>query len=328
MERYGDPQVTARLKKQLKLPLVVAPMFLVSGQDLVVASSSSGVIGSIPALNARTTEILDQWIGKIVARLREKTAAAPFAVNLIVHASNARLDADLDLMVKHRVPVVISSVGSPDRVIEKIHGYGGLVLSDAATVRHARRAASVGVDGLVLLSAGAGGNTGWLNPLSFVAEVRDFFDGPIALAGGLSSGRQIAAAEMMGADFVLMGTTFIATLESEADQSYREMLIESGADDVVTTDKLSGIPANILRASLERSGFTVSGDHKGFSVKREAELMKLWRDIWSAGHGVGGVTRVAGVSDEVERLMRERATALQGNAALGKAYPMNIASSR
>ena len=320
MGNYGDPQVTARLQAKLKLPLFVAPMFLVSGRNLVVASSSNGVLGSIPALNARTTEILDSWISDIVTNLETVGATAPFAVNLIAHASNKRLDADVELMIKHRVPIAISSVGSPDRLIDSIHSYGGLVFSDAATVRHARRAASAGVDGLVLLSAGAGGNTGWLNPFSFLAEVRRFFDGPIALAGGLSSGQQIAAAEMMGADFVLMGTTFIATLESEADQSYRDMLIESGADDVVTTEKLTGIPANILRASLEKSGFIDGGNHKGFSVNRDTELMKMWRDIWSAGHGVGGVTRIVSVRDEVERLVHERAAALKRNQSMAEVY--------
>jgi nitronate monooxygenase len=163
-------------------------------------------------------------------------------------------------------------------------------------------------------------STGWLNPFSFLAEVRQFFDGPIALAGGLSSGRQIAAAEMMGADFVLMGTTFIATHESEADQRYRDMLIESGADDVVTTDKLTGIPANMLRASLEKSGFIDGGNHKGFSVNRDTELMKMWRDIWSAGHGVGGVTRSVSVRDEVERLVHERAAAFKRNQSMAEAY--------
>jgi nitronate monooxygenase len=319
MGKYGDPRVTAQLRDKLKLPLFVAPMFLVSGRNLVVASSSNGVLGSIPALNARTTEILDSWIGDIVAKLEIEGAAAPFAVNLIAHASNTRLDADVDLMIKYKVPIAISSVGSPDRLIDSIHSYGGLVFSDAASVRHAKRAASAGVDGLVLLSAGAGGNTGWLNPFSFLAEVRSFFDGPIALAGGLSSGRQIAAAEMMGADFVLMGTTFIATRESEADQSYRDMLIESGADDVVTTDKLTGIPANVLRASLARSGFTDGGSHSGFSVNRDTDLMKMWRDIWSAGHGVGGVTQIVSVRDEVERLVRERAVALERGRSLAEA---------
>ncbi|WP_035971397.1 nitronate monooxygenase family protein [Bradyrhizobium sp. WSM3983] len=320
MRKYGDPKVTARLRARLSLPLIVAPMFLVSGRNLVVASSSNGLVGSIPALNARTTEILDSWIGDIVVSLETAGATAPFAVNLIAHASNTRLDADVDLMVKHKVPIAISSVGAPDRLIDSIHGYGGLVFSDAATVRHAKRAASAGVDGLVLLSAGAGGNTGWLSPFAFLAEVRSFFDGPIALAGGISSGRQIAAAEMMGADFVLMGTTFIATRESDADQAYRDMLIESGADDVVTTEKLTGIPANILRASLERSGFSEGGNHKGFSVNRDAELMKMWRDIWSAGHGVGGVTRIASVRDEVERLTHERAATFRRNQLIAEAY--------
>ncbi|MGY4313605.1 nitronate monooxygenase [Bradyrhizobium sp. NAS96.2] len=320
MGNYGDPQVTARLKAKLKLPLFVAPMFLVSGRNLVVASSSNGILGSIPALNARTTEILDSWISDIVVKLETAGATAPFAVNLIAHASNTRLDADVDLMIKHKVPIAISSVGAPDRLIDSIHSYGGLVFSDAATVRHARRAALAGVDGLVLLSAGAGGNTGWLNPFAFLAEVRSFFDGPIALAGGISSGQQIAAAEMTGADFVLMGTTFIATRESEADQRYRDMLIESGADDVVTTDKLTGIPANMLRASLEKSGFIDGGNHKGFSVNRDTELMKMWRDIWSAGHGVGGVTKIASVRDEVERLMQERAAALKRSLSVAEAY--------
>lgn len=300
-QRLGDPSLATRMRAGLALPVIVAPMFLVSGPDLTIACSKAGVIGSVQALNARTPEIFDSWLDDIGEALAGSLGSAPYAVNLIVHSSNPRLDADLDICVKHLAPIIIASVGSPARVIERVRAYGGLVLSDAGTVKHARRAAEAGVDGLVLLCAGAGGNTGWLNPFAFVADVRRFYDGPIILAGAISRGDYVHVAEMMGADMAIVGTSFIAARESMAEDAYREMLIDSGADDIVLTDKVTGIPANMLRASLEQSGFVANPDRRGFDLEHELTTFKAWRDIWSAGHGVGDITSVESAAEIVAR---------------------------
>ena len=299
--RYGDAALATRLRGRLRLPMIVAPMFLVSGTELVIECCEAGVIGSIPALNARTSEILDEWLTIIDERLAAARCPAPYAVNLIVHTTNRRLDADLDICIRHRVPLIIAAVGSPQHVLERVHSYGGHVFSDAGTVRHARRAAESGIDGIILLCAGAGGNTGWLSPFAFVAEVRQFFDGPIILAGSISSGRYVHVAEMMGADMALVGTNFIAARESLAVAGYREMLIASNADDIVTTCDITGIPANMLRASIERSKFTSTSERNGFDVDHEMATLKAWRDIWSAGHGVGVVTAVESAAGIIDR---------------------------
>lgn len=290
---FGDPTLATRLRSALSIPVVVAPMFLVSGTKLVIASCKAGVVGSLPSLNARTTEIFDAWLSDIDAALAEAPDAAPYAVNLIVHGSNKRLDADVEVCVAHKAPVIIAAVGNPRAIVERVHGYGGLVFSDAASVSHARRAAESGVDGLILLTAGAGGNTGWINPFAFVGEVRRFFDGPVILAGAVSRGRYLHAAEVMGADMAVIGTNFIAAAESDADDDYRTMLVESIADDIILTAEVTGIPANMLRASLERSGFVAGKREAKFDLSHEIETLRAWRDIWSAGHGVGAIERVA-----------------------------------
>lgn len=313
-QRYGDPSLASRMRRDLSVPMIVAPMFLVSGPDLVVECCRAGIVGSMPALNARTGEILDEWLGEIGGRLAEVPSAAPYAVNLIVHATNRRLDADIDLCALHKVPIIIAAVGSPAGVIDKVKGYGGLVFSDAGSVRHARRAAESGVDGIILLCAGAGGNTGWMSPFSFVSEVRRFFDGPIILAGAISRGLYVHVAEVMGADMALVGTSFIAARESLADPAYRDMLVDSNADDIITTTKVTGIPANMLRASLERANFDLDAKAGGFDMDHELTTLRAWRDIWSAGHGVGDVTRVETAAEIVARFREEYDDARQGNA--------------
>lgn len=305
MIRGGNGDVVARLRDRLRVPIIVSPMFLVSGVDLVVSSCQAGVIGSLPALNARSSAIFDTWLGEVEAGLRETPDAAPYAVNLIVHSTNERLEADLDLCVAHKVPIIIASVGSPRSVIDKVHSYGGLVICDAGSVRHARRAAEMGVDGLILLCAGAGGNTGWLNPFAFVAEVRKFFDGPIIVAGAISDGRQLHALEIIGADMAIVGTAFIPARESLASDDYREMLIRSNADDILLTTEVTGIPCNMLRESLERSGFVATEKRKGFNSGEELETLRAWRDIWSAGHGTGAIEKVETVADIVGRFSAE-----------------------
>ncbi len=297
-DRFGDPTLASRIRANLALPVIAAPMFLVSGPDLVIAAAHAGIIGAIPALNQRTTEGFESWLEQI----EQATTGASYAVNLIVHDSNSRLEADLNVTVRHRTALIIASIGSPAPVVERVRAYGGLVFSDVASVRHARRAAEAGVDGLILLCAGAGGNTGWLNPFAFVAEVRRFWDGPIALAGAISRGSYVHLAEEMGADFAFVGTPFIAARESLAPDAYRSMLVESGADDVVLTAEVTGIPANMLRQSLQKSGFSgKKGASARFDLNAEMETLRAWRDIWSAGHGVGDVDAVENLADIVAR---------------------------
>jgi len=275
-------------------------MFLVSGPDLVVAAARAGVIGAFATLNARTPEILDAWLEDIAAR----SAGAPgaCAANLILHASNPRRDLDLDLVIRHQVPWVITSVGSPAPVVERVRAYGGRVLADVATVRHARKAIAAGVDVLVLLTAGAGGNTGWLNPFAFVEEVRGFWDGPLAVAGGITTGRQVRAVQVAGADLAYVGTPFIATHESLAAETYKQALCGAGADDIVLTDAVTGIPANFLASSLRDNGI-MSAD--GRLAPRGSSDMASWKTAWSAGHGVASVREISSVAQRVEALREQ-----------------------
>lgn len=317
--RYGDPKLADALRQRVKLPVIAGPMFLVSGPDLVIACSQAGVVGSFPTLNARTLDILDEWL----TRMTQASAAqgcAPYAANLIVHPTNTRLMEDVALVAKHRSPLVIASVGNPAPVIAEVKRYGGLVFSDVASLKHAKRAAESGVDGLILLTGGAGGNTGWLNPFAFLTAVRGFFDGPIVLAGAISNGRLIHVAEELGADFAYIGTNFIATKESMASDRYRQMLIDSTADDILLTAEVTGIPANMLRKSLELTGFVPGKDtHKphagGFSLMKEMETLKAWRDVWSAGHGVGDIDKVDSVADLVARMSGEYRAAIAASQA-------------
>jgi nitronate monooxygenase len=302
-DMLGDPHLAAKLRKQFRLPVLVGPMFLVSGPDLVIACSQAGVAGSFPTLNARSTAILDQWLARITSGLRRDDA--PYAANLIVHPTNARLEEDLGLVVRHKAPLVIASVGNPGRVVAAVKGYGGLVFSDVASLKHARRAAETRVDGLILLCGGSGGNTGWLNPFAFLTAVRKFFVGPLVLAGAISNGHLIHVAEELGADFVYAGTSFIAAAESMATDDYRQMLIESNADDIQLTAEVTGIPANMLRKSLERSGFKPGAKLDGFNLLKEVETLKAWRDIWSAGQGVGDVERVEPAAGVVARMAQQ-----------------------
>lgn len=281
---------------RLSVPLVAAPMFLVSGPRLVVAAARAGIVGAFPTLNARTPQQLDEWLSGIAA----DCAGAPGlpAANLILHASNPRREADLEVVVHHRVPLVIASVGSPAPVVDAVHAYGGWVASDVASVRHARKAADAGADALVLLTAGAGGNTGWLNPFAFVEEVRRFFDGPLLVAGGITSGRQIAALQMAGADLAYVGTPFIAAAESLAADDYKAAVVAAGADDIVTTDAVTGIAANFIRASLVAQGIM---DAQGRVLERAPLQISAWKSAWSAGHGAGAVQAVEPAQAIVER---------------------------
>lgn len=301
-----------RFRHRLRLPLIAAPMFLVSGVDLVSAACASGVIGAFPTVNCRSTEELDAWLTEIGTRLRE-VPAAPLCPNLIVHRSNARLSEDLKMVLKHRCELVITSVGSPAPVIKPLHDAGALVLCDVATIRHAERAVEAGVDGLVLLTAGAGGQTGWLNPFAFVRAVRKFFSGPIVLAGGISDGQALRAAEALGCDLAYMGTRFIATRESLADERYKRMLVDSSADDILLTTAFTGLQTNMLKPSIIAAGLDPDDlpargaidIGKDIDIAAREARPKRWRDIWSAGHSTSGVTDIAPVAELVARTIAE-----------------------
>jgi nitronate monooxygenase len=320
----------ARFRDRLSLPLIAAPMFLVSGVDLVAAACRHGVIGAFPTVNCRNPEELDVWLTEIEHRLRAASdeggrAPAPICPNLIVHRSNTRLGDDLAVLLKHKPEIVITSVGSPQPVVKPLHDAGALVLADVASIRHAERAIEAGADGLVLLTAGAGGQTGWLNPFAFVRAVRAFFDGPIVLAGGISDGRALRAAEVLGCDLAYMGTKFIATRESMADTRYKAMLVASSADDILLTTAFTGLQTNMLKPSIAAAGLDPDNlpprgaieIGKDIDVTAREGRPKRWRDVWSAGHSASGVTDVPRVEELVARTMREyQAVDLQPSDAI------------
>jgi nitronate monooxygenase len=315
----SDPKdPLARFAERLSLPLIAAPMFLVSGVDLVVAACGRGVIGSFPTTNCRNAEHLDSWLLEIDARLRHRAdeagvACAPSCPNLIVHRSNTRLADDLRIVLKHAPELVSTSVGSPGAVIAPLHDAGALVFADVASVRHAERAVDAGADGLVLLTAGAGGQTGWLNPFAFTRAVRRFFSGPIVLAGGISDGRALRAARTLGCDLAYMGTRFIATHESMADQRYKDMLVASNADDIVLTRAFTGLQTNMLRPSIVAAGLDPDSlpERGAIEISKDIDIgaresgPARWRDIWSAGHSTSGVLKVSSVADLISQTLVE-----------------------
>lgn len=287
-------------------------MFLVSGIDLVAAACAAGVVGAFPTVNCRSSEELDAWFVEIGRRLSDHEqatgqASAPPCPNLVVHASNRRLEDDLRVLCRHRPALAITSVGSPARVLPALRDAGVAVFADVATLRHARRAVEEGVDGLVLLTAGAGGQTGWLNPFAFVRAVRSFYSGPIVLSGGISDGHALHAAEVLGCDLAYMGTRFIATRESMASDAYRRMLVQSSADDILLTRAFTGLDANMLRPSIIHAGLNPDDlpHSPSVDVARDidplsaASPFRRWKDIWSAGHSVSGVNAVTSVAELV-----------------------------
>ena len=306
--------VVDQLKKHMALPVIGAPLFIVSNPDLVIAQCTSGVIGSFPALNARPAEKLDEWITTIETALAAFAAAnpslpvAPFAVNQIIHQSNDRLDHDLDVCVEHKVPVIITSLRAPEDVARRVHAYGGIVFHDVISVRHAQKALEAGVDGLVLVCAGAGGHAGALSPFALVREVRRFFDGPIALSGAITDGGSVLAAEAMGADFAYVGTRFIATTEANAAERYKQTIVESAAADIVYTPFFTGVAGNYLKPSVTANGLdpdnlpTVEKTKMNFGGGGAA---KAWKDIWGAGQGVGNIDVVEPAAKVVARMVAE-----------------------
>lgn len=295
---------------RLRLPVVAAPMFLASGPDLVLACCKAGIVGTFPALNQRSTEGFEEWLNTLEAALTPQDA--PFGVNLIVHKTNPRVQADLEVIVRHRVPLVITSLGAVKDVVDAVHAYGGAVFHDVTNLKHARKAIAAGVDGLILVCAGAGGHAGTLNPFALLTEIRAEFSGTILLAGTLSTGDQIAAARLLGADLAYMGTRFIATQECAAQQAYKDMVVSAGASDIVYTPAISGIPASFLRQSLEQAGIDAARLAERPDIDLHTELnseAKAWKTIWSAGQGVAAIHDQPTVAELVARLEQEyRAT--------------------
>ena len=302
--------------QDLRIPVIGAPMFIASNPVLVAEQCRAGIVGSFPALNARPKERLDEWLSEIEAALAAHPGAAPFAVNQIAHKSNDRLEHDLEVCIRHRVPITITSLRAPNEVIPAIHAYGGIVLHDVISVRHAEKALEAGVDGLILVCAGAGGHAGMLSPFALIGEVRRFFDGPLVLSGAIATGDAILAAQAAGADLAYIGTRFLATPEASVPERYKEQILEAAAADIVYTDLFSGVHGNYLRHSVIAAGFDPKNlprsdpSKMNFGTGSGTEK-KVWRDIWSAGQGVGQIDRVQPAAEVVAQLEREYAAARQ-----------------
>ena len=304
------------IKNNLSIPVIGSPLFLVSGPELVIAQCKAGIIGSFPALNARPQHVLGEWITRIKAELAEyqeqnpDKKVAPFAVNQICHGSNDRLMDDMATCVEHQVPIIITSLRPPAELVEAAHSYGGLVYHDVINVRHAKKAAEQGVDGLILVCAGAGGHAGALSPFALLREIKEWFDGTIILSGSIGDGYSVASSLALGADFAYMGTRFIATKEANADQSYKQMLIESAADDIVYSNLFTGVLGNYLKPSIKNAGLDPdnlpeadkSSMNFGSGGNTDA---KAWKDIWGSGQGIGLIKDDPSVEELVERISQE-----------------------
>ena len=296
------------LNRNLALPVICAPMFIVSNPDLVIAQCKAGLIGSFPALNARPMEVLDDWLTRIKTELAADPNAAPFAVNQIIHPSNERLEHDMALCVKHEVPLIITSLSAPTQIVPPVHAYGGKVFHDVISVRHAEKALEAGVDGLILVCAGAGGHARMLSPFALVGEIRKFYDGPIALSGAITNGSAILAAQAMGADFAYIGTRFIATAEAHALDAYKQAIVDSAAVDVVYTPYFTGVHGNYLKKSIVAAGLDPANLPEKDKTSMNfggATAAKAWKDIWGAGQGVGTIDDVMPTADLAARLKQE-----------------------
>lgn len=304
--------ITARLKARMKLPVIGSPLFIISNPDLVIAQCRAGIIGAFPSLNARPIAQLEEWLQRLSTELGPDDA--PYAVNLIVHRSTDRLMQDLALVVQYKVPVVITSLGAREDVNAAVHSYGGVVLHDIISDRFARKAIEKGADGLIAVAAGAGGHAGTLSPFALIQEIRQWFDGPLALSGAIATGDAVLAAEAMGADFGYIGSAFIATVEARADQRYKEMIVACGADDIVYSDLFTGVSGNYLKPSIVAAGMDPANLAKGdlstmnFGSGGNSDA-KAWKDIWGCGQGIGVVREVLGAGERVARWRREYAEA-------------------
>ncbi|MBA5630578.1 NAD(P)H-dependent flavin oxidoreductase [Moheibacter lacus] len=299
-----------KFKSSLDLPIIASPMFIVSGTKLVTECCKNGIVGTFPALNGRTSADFENMLNEIQTELKEfeETTGkkpAPFGVNLIVNKTNPRLLPDLEICIKHQVPLIITSLGAVKEIVDAVHGYGGLIFHDVVKKRHAEKAAEAGVDGIICVSAGAGGHAGTAHPFALINEIKSFFKGAIIMAGSINTGNEVLAAEIAGADFAYMGTRFIATRECLASDAYKEMIVNSGIDDVLYTDGVSGVNANFLKKSIENAGIDLSEKKEEDFSKLSGEHAKAWKDIWSAGHGVAEIKDVPSVSELVDRLKSE-----------------------
>jgi nitronate monooxygenase len=305
----------------LRLPVVGSPMFIVSTPALVIAQCKAGIVGSIPALNARPKEMLKDWIAEIKEalsvhdRLYPDAPCAPFAINQIAHRTNDRLDCDMCAIAEAQVPIVIVSLAAPENILSAVHSYGGLVFNDVVNTRHAIKCAEAGVDGLIAVSAGAGGHTGTISPFALVEEIREFWDGPLGLGGAIATGRGILAARVLGADFAYVGSAFIVADEANAQPGYKQMVLETTAEDIITSDRLTGVKANFMRKSLLAAGLDPSVLRREGPAQRgfgeDGNSYKAWRDVWSAGHGTGAVKRLRPAAEIVHELARQYAEARQ-----------------
>ncbi|SOZ39646.1 NAD(P)H-dependent flavin oxidoreductase [Cupriavidus neocaledonicus] len=318
----------AQLQNRLSLPVVCSPLFIISNPDLVIAQCKAGVVGSFPALNARPAPKLEEWLDRITTELAEHDAkhperpSAPFAVNQIVHKSNDRLEHDLELCVRYKVPIVITSLGARKEVNDAVHSYGGIVLHDVINNAFARKAIEKGADGLVAVAAGAGGHAGTLSPFALLHEIREWFDGPLLLSGAISSGDAILAAQAAGADLAYIGSAFIATHEANAQDGYKQMIVDSTANDIVYSNLFTGVHGNYLRGSIERAGLDPSALPESDPSKMNfgSTSVKAWKDIWGAGQGVGAIKRVVPAAELVRRFAEEYALARR-RLGLGEASP-------
>jgi nitronate monooxygenase len=303
--------IPAQLAGRLALPVICAPMFIVANPDLVIAQCKSGIIGSFPALNARPKEELAVWLDRIQSAIADDPEAAPFAVNQIIHQSNERLDHDMEVCIRHKVPLIITSLKAPNEIVPAVHDYGGLVFHDVISVRHAEKALEAGVDGLILVCAGAGGHAGTLSPFALVAEIRRFYDGPIALSGSIVNGSAVLAAQAMGADFAYVGTRFIATHEANANERYKQSIVDASANEIIYTPYFTGVPGNYLKASIEAAGLDPASlpERDKSAMNFDGGAAKAWRDIWGAGQGVGGIAEVLPTAALVARMKTEYAVA-------------------
>jgi nitronate monooxygenase len=310
------------LDLSLRIPVIGAPMFIVSGPELVIAQCKAGIVGSFPALNARPQPALDDWLTRIKSELAQFSAAnpelpvAPYAVNQIVHQSNNRLMHDMELCVKHEVPIVITSLRPPAEVVKAVHSYGGLVFHDVINVRHASKAIEQGVDGVIAVCAGAGGHAGPLSPFALVKEIRQIFDGVILLSGSMSEGNDVLAAQALGADLAYIGTRFIATQEANAPAAYKEMIVNSAAGDIVYSSLFTGVHGSYLRGSISNAGLDPddlpAGDKNTMNFgSGDKSKAKAWRDIWGAGQGVGNISDIPPVAELVQRMEREYRDAMK-----------------
>jgi nitronate monooxygenase len=310
------------LKQRLSIPVIGAPLFIVSNPDLVLAQCKAGVVGAFPALNARPADQLEAWLERITGELdawnqaHPDRPAAPFAVNQIVHKSNSRLEHDLELTVRYKVPIVITSLGARTDVNDAVHSYGGLVMHDVINQRFAHKAIEKGADGLILVAAGAGGHAGVQSPFALVQETRRWFDGPIALSGAIASGRSVLAAEAMGADFAYVGSAFIATREANASQAYKQALVDGNAEDIVYSSLFTGVHGNYLRASIVSAGLDPDHLPEGDPGKMDfdsggSKAVKAWKDIWGCGQGIGAIDDIPTADHRIARLIAEYRAARQ-----------------